>query len=79
MVPGLDESNVFVHGIPFQIERWLKARKAIVDWVGISKECKNSMDGCLTEGTGPKFKDSDEPASAKEGGLISKPQMKNTP
>ena len=67
MVPGLDKSTMFVYGSPHQIEKFLRAKKAIVDWVGTSEECKNSMHDHLTEGTEPEFKEPEEPAPAKEG------------
>ena len=67
MAPGLDKSIVFVCGSPHQIEKFLWAKKAIVDWVGTSEECKNSMHDHLTEGTEPEFKEPEEPAPAKEG------------
>ena len=75
MAPGLDKSIMFVYGSPHQIEKFLRARKAIVDWVGTSKECKKSMLDCLTEGTEPEFTEPEEPTPAKEGDPISKPQM----
>ena len=75
MVPGLDKSIMFVCGSPHQIEKFLRARKAIVDWVGTSKEYKNSMHDYLTEGTEPEFKEPEEPTPAREGDPISKPQM----
>ena len=46
-----------------------------MDWVGTSKECKNSMHDYLTEGTEPEFKEPEEPTPAREGDPISKPQM----
>ena len=75
MVTGLDKSIRFVYGSPHQIEKFLRARKAIVDWVGTSKEYKNSMHDYLTEGTEPEFKEPEEPTPAREGDPISKPQM----
>ena len=75
MAPGLDKSIVFVCGSLHQIEKFLRARKTIVDWVGTSKEHKNSMHDCLTEGTEPELKEPEEPRPAKEGDPISKPQM----
>ena len=45
---GSDESSVFLCGSPHQIEKLLRAKKVIVEWVGTSKERKNSMHDCLT-------------------------------
>ena len=75
MVPGLDESIVFVCGSPHQIEKFLWARKAIVEWVGTFKEHKKSRHDCLTEGTEPEFWEPEEPTPAREGNPMSKPQI----
>ena len=71
VVPGLNTSMVFVCSSPFQIEKFLRVKKAIVSWVGTSKEHKNSMQDCLThEGTEPKSKKEPEAKPGKEGGAL---------
>ena len=42
-VPGLPKENVFVYGIVGQVEKFLKSKKGIIEWVGTNKEYKNSM------------------------------------
>ena len=61
LVPGLPKHNIFVCGEKNQVDRYIKARKGLIDWVGTSKDYKNVMHSYLLTKDEPTFDDPDEP------------------
>ena len=61
LVPGLPRHNIFVCGEKNQVDRYIKARKCLIDWVGTSKDYKNVMHAYLLTKEEPTFDDPAEP------------------
>ena len=74
-LPGMYKDNIFVYGVNGQVERYLKSRRGLIEWVGMSKEYRNAMSIYLIKKVEPTFDEPEEPKPAKEGNAVSTAQM----
>ena len=42
-LPGMPKENVFLYGVGGQVERFLKSKRGLLDWVGASKELRSVL------------------------------------
>ena len=65
-VPGMDKNNV-IFGFSGQVDRYLKASKGLIEWVGTSMENNNVVYSYLTDKVEPTFP---EPMDPDKDGTI---------
>ena len=66
-LPGLDLANAFFYGQPGQIERHLKSKTGLIEWVGVTREYKNNMTVYLNKREEPEFTEPEMPTPEEEG------------